>query len=144
MPFDNNKYMTTNFKPREDWFDFPSLKDFFEEGEKPGFKVRGLDAEEVATVRMKVDNSQDIQAFVEKLLNRSGAEKAEGILEALGMGEGDTPPDLIRRYEIALLGTVEPELSKQTIVRIARDFPIEFYAWTDRILALTGAGRLGE
>ncbi len=39
---------------------------------------------------------------------------------------------------------VEPKLDHQQVVRLARDFPIEFNLICDEILRLTGLGRLHE
>jgi len=140
MTFDVTKFESTKFKPREESIPVPELAAFFAEGDDPVWVVRGLEGRQVAEANAAVNTNK---ALVELLKKVSGnaKEKADAAMAALGSSE-KTPDDLVRRYNLLVVGSVAPAITKSQAVRLARYFPVTFYALTNKILELTGHGPL--
>jgi len=144
MGFDLQKFQGSKFKDRTEEVLVEDLKGFFEAKEKPLWKVRGLTGEELAFARDAEERARSINALVEGLAGKAAKAKAKVVMDELGLTDEKAPADYIRRLEILKYGSVEPAIDKPTSVRIAENFPTTFYLLTNKILELTGAGRLGE
>jgi hypothetical protein len=57
----------------------------------------------------------------------------------LGIGT-DTPPDLVKRLEHLVFGSVAPEIDREIAVRLFAAYPVVAYQLTNKILELTGLG----
>lgn len=141
MPFDTARFLKTRLKPRESEIEVPGLKDFFENGDRPIWKIRGLEGLELGQVNEAAAKTKDIVAIVEKLLSTKRSEKADAVADALGVGD-NVPYDLAKRIEIFIVGSVEPPVTLELAKKILQTFPIEFYDLTTHILKLTGEGHM--
>jgi hypothetical protein len=144
MAFDAQKFQGAGFKDRIEEVDVNDLKAFFGSKEKPIWKVRGLTGEELAFARDAEERTRNINALVEGLAGQAAKAKIKVIKDELGLTDEKVPADYIRRLEILRYGSVDPEIDKPTSVKLAANFPTIFYQLTNRILELTGLGRLGE
>jgi len=144
MGFDLQKFQGSKFKDRTEEVQVEDLKGFFEAKEKPLWKVRGLTGEELAFARDAEERARSVNALIEGLAGKEAKAKIKVIKDELGLTDEKAPSDYIRRLEILKYGSVEPAIDKPTSVRIAENFPTTFYLLTNKILELTGAGRLGE
>lgn len=144
MAFDVQKFQGTKFKDRVEEVPVEDLRGFFDSKEKPIWKVRGLTGEELAFARDAEERARNINALVEGLAGKAAKAKAKVIMTELGLTDEKAPADFIRRLEILKYGSVEPTIDKPTSVKLAADFPTTFYQLTNKILELTGLGRLGE
>lgn len=144
MAFDLQKFQGTNFKDRIEEVPVEDLKAFFGEKEKPIWKVRGLTGEELAFARDAEERARSVNALVEGLAGKGAKAKVKVIAEELGLTDDKAPGDYIRRLEILKYGSVEPEIDKPISVKLAANYPTVFYLLTNKILELTGTGRLGE
>jgi len=142
MPFDIKKFKKTKFESRKETVPVPSLKDFFDEGEKAEFVVRGLTGEEFARVREAQQKYQNVSGIIEALAGTDQKEKIQAITESLGIGSEDLPEDMVRRMEIIQLGSVEPELDLETAKKIFQTAPVTAYEITNKIQTLSGQGMM--
>jgi hypothetical protein len=140
MPgFDLKKFRNAKFEPRTEDVSVPDLKDFFEEGAEPLWRVRNLSGHELGQVNEAAERNKNLSVVLEALVSSNAKEKAEAVKELVGLSE-ETPNDVARRLEMLSLGSVEPAVDHETAVRLCTHFPIEFYALTNAIIKLTGQG----
>ena len=139
MGFDLKKFMNASFEARTKDIEVPELKSFFDEGERPLIRIRGLTGEEWARVSDTVANYRNIERLVEGILSTKGTEKVEAVKGAFGMGD-KVPDDLVRRYQLLVYGSVEPKLDEEAVKKISRCFPIDFYHLTNEVITLSGQG----
>ncbi len=138
MPFNIEKFQSGQFKPRIDSVDVPTLKDFFDEGEKPVWEVRGLTAPELSRATAAKAMHSVTDQVVQSLRDRGGTLIQE-LREKMGLGDA-TPPEVAKRMEMLVMGSVSPEITLPIAVKLAEYFPIEFTVLTNRITQLTGDG----
>jgi hypothetical protein len=141
MAFNEKKFMSTNFTPRTKDVKLPDLKEFFDPGSEPIFKVRGLTGPELARVHEAVEKHKNIAGLISGLLSEQSQDKIESIRAALGVTE-DVPAEIARRLEMASIACIDPKISMEAAVRLCETFPIEFYDITGTISELTGKGQL--
>lgn len=148
MAFDIKKFKTTQFKDRTEDIAVDQLKDFFADDEKPVWKIRAINGEELYSVRAAVERSRNTEEILSLLVSGSSKQKAEAALKALGLGD-NLPDDYIRRLHILKHGSIEPNLREsvdglEICKKIADAHPTLFNTLTDKIMAITGLGKLGE
>jgi hypothetical protein len=148
MGIDTKKFKTASFKDRTDEIKVEQLKLFFPQDEKPIWKIRAISGEEMYSVRAAVDRARNTEEVLSQLVSGSSKEKAEAALKALGLGD-DLPEDYIRRLHILRFGSVDPNLKDdveglEMAKKVADAYPTLFNSLTDRIMAITGLGKLGE
>lgn len=106
------------------------------------FRVRGLTAEELAKADQEADNSKLLLKVAERL-SGSESEKAQALLEGLGLGDS-TPKALAKKLSHVQMAVVTPELKIQDVVRIADAFPMDFLELSVHIYDLTGQGKVAQ
>lgn len=139
MAFDLQKFQQAAFTAREATVDVPALQPFFAEGEEPRWTVRGLTGAELASANEAKDKNRNLLALTEALVSGGETEKSAAIKGILGLSE-QVPDDIARRLAMLVSGSVEPKIDHETAIKLAEAFPVAFYALTNRILELTGAG----
>lgn len=139
--FDAKLFGKTKFVERTAEIKVPDLKDFFPEGEEPVWKVRGLDANEVAKCN---DAQKTLTAIDATFQAAAGAvaneEKLKEMREKLGI-EVDIHSDILMRRAQLVHGSVLPKIDHESAVKFSRVWPIEFYQVTTEIFRLTGLGQ---
>jgi len=98
--------------------------------------VRGLTGSEVANVMSVTEKTRTLSTLVEAISNKSNV---DDIKEAIGIGT-DTPLDIAKRLEQLVYGSVDPVMSHDVAIKLAENFPVEFYVLTNTINKLTGLG----
>ena len=141
MGFDVTKFTQAKFSARSEKFEVQGLSEFFPEGEEPLVTLRGLTAEELAVSDQRADNAGSMAALLESVLATSVKDKVQGIRGLLGLGT-DTPRAHVKRLALIQFGMTDPALSESDIVRLGDAFPIEFYQISNRIVELTGQGKI--
>ena len=101
------------------------------------WKVRGLTGNELAKTIDSTTKVKNLEAIIEAMGNSQ--EKIEELKGVMGMGN-DTEPEILRKLEQLVLGSVEPKIESHIAVKLAETFPIEFYMLTQDITLLTGMG----
>jgi hypothetical protein len=144
MGFDVQKFQGASFKDRTAEVPVEDLKGFFGDKDKAIWTVRGLTGEELAFARDAEERARSVNALVEGLAGKGAGAKVKVIKDELGLSDDKAPADYIRRLEILKYGSVDPEIDKPTSVKLAANYPTTFYLLTNKILELTGLGRLGE
>lgn len=138
--FDTKRFMNTQFIPREEDVPVPDLKDFFEEGEKPVWRVRNISGQEMGVVNETVQNNRKaLVSVIEKMfatMSVKDAEKVSGMV---------TDPDRVtdemaKRLEMLVLGSVSPEVNMDMAIKLCRVRCVEFFDITNTINRLTGLG----
>jgi hypothetical protein len=149
MGINIRKLKTTSFKDRTEEIKVEQLKEFFPQDEKPVWIIRAISGEEMYFVRTAVEKSRNIEEVISQLVSGTGKQKAEAALKAMGLDESDQPEDFIRRLHILRYGSVDPDLKNdveglEVCKKVADAHPTVFDNLTNRIMAITGLGKLGE
>jgi hypothetical protein len=139
MPFDSKEFIKTKFEPRQERVPVPDLKDFFSEDDEPVWIVKGLTGHELGRSNEVAERNKNLQAVVEGLFSAATKEKAQAVREMIGIDK-NTPDDIAKRFEMLVLGSVDPVCDEELAIKICTCFPIEFYQITNRITHLTGQG----
>jgi hypothetical protein len=144
MAFDISKFEQKQFKDRTADIPVPELAKFFGENEKPVWVVKCLSGSELAEANDAVENNRNIDGLIGALAAGSGKEKIEAVKETLGLPTSKAPGELVRRFSLLVSGSVSPKCPQNIAVKLAHNFPTTFYKLTNKIISLTGQGRLGE
>lgn len=140
-----NKFEQASILQRTREIDVPQLQDFFDEGKDPIWRIRALSSEDIAMVNDAQERNASIGTLVTAIVGSSGADKAEAIKSAMGIGD-ETPQDVVRRIEIMLRGSIDldPESHRDIVIKIAMYYPTVFMTISNEILSLSGEGGLIE
>lgn len=139
---DIQKFVNAQLSHREQSIDVPELAEFFAEGEKPVWVVRGLTGAELGRCNQAADNRQEITRALIAAMAGDG-DKATALRNALGVSEDEVPQDVSRRIELLTAGSVSPLLgqdNRDVVVKLAETFPVTFYSLSSAVLSLTGQG----
>lgn len=136
MAFDNSAFMNAKFRPRSDDIKLEALQIFFGDDE-PIWTVRGQTASELA----RAIESSSKQKNLDSIIKAIGSNKSQidDLKAAIGLGD-DTPADVIKRLEMLSVCSVSPVIDLPVAIKLAENFPIEFYILTNKITELTGLG----
>lgn len=138
---DLNAFKKAQFTPREMDLTLDALK---EAGFGDGVvKIRGLTSAELAEAEEESDRSKILMGVAEKLAGTS-KEKLEGLLDGLGVGNGEVPQSLAKKLCHVRSGMVEPEMGLDDVIKLAEAFPIEFGQVARAIYSLTGKGQVAQ
>lgn len=143
MSFNTHGFMSQALVPRTATVAVPGLRawyDGLDDADVPYWTVRGLSASELAVAAEAAANQHNMAQAVEAIISGAGAEQVDGIKQALGLKKDGTPQDTVKRLEMLVAGSVEPEVNLQLAVKLAAHYPIEFLMITGKIVALTGQG----
>ena len=138
MGFEIDKFMATQFLPREDVVNVPDLKQFFDDKEFV-WKVRGLKGVEIAKAREASQKNKVLKAVVDGIVSDNEKKKAKAIKSMLGV-DGKIPDDIAYRIECLVIGSIEPVVDYPLATKLCETFPIEFYDITNKIVQLSGKG----
>ncbi len=144
MGFDAAKFETTKFKARVENVPVPRLALFFNKKEKPVWTVRGLTGMESAVAKQAVSDNRNIDAILSAVGTKVKKEKIAGIKELAGLSPDSVPDELVQRFSWLTQGSVDPVCSHELAMKLAQNYPEDFYLLTNKIMQLTGQGRLGE
>lgn len=137
--FDAAKFSRAQFEPRTARVEVPDLAQWFGD-EPPVFVVRGLTAFELARAADAEAKNKQLGSVVEVLSSVSQSEQVAALKDQLGLGDA-THPEIAKRIEHLVMGSVEPVLTMDVAVKLATVYPAEFYQLTNQIIALTGKGQ---
>lgn len=147
MGFNIEKFSATQFKDRTEDVPVPRLSSFFPDDETPQWTIRGLTGEESAFAKQAVSNNQNIEVILRAIGSKLGKDIEAGVKELAGLHsatDDKVPDELIQRFEWLKFGSIDPVCDHSTAVKLAANFPEDFYNLTNKIMQLTGAGRVGE
>jgi len=144
VKFDWNKFRITEYEARTAEIELKNL------GGEPEnnvvWKVKSLDAAEMAKVREAVEKNRDMSGLLSMISDEmSGKEKLTAVSDLLGVIRDKTPDQLVRQYVVFELGTVDPmPESRADVIKFARAFPVEFNQICTKIFELTGMGSVAK
>lgn len=144
MAFDSDRFLKTKFRDRTIDVPVPELKKFFDEDENPVWTVKCLTAEEIALANDEVEQNKDVSAIVTSLTSAIAKEKAEAVKDLIGLNKDRVPGDIVKRISHLISGSVSPECSRELAVKLGVNHAVTFFKLTNKILELSGKGRLGE
>lgn len=139
MPFDADRYINTKFVPRTFDMNVPMLKEFFDEGEKPIFRLQGLTGQEIGQCKVAPGTMKDVRALMDGLMSSASKEKADAVKDLFGINDV-TPDIVIERLEQFKRGCVDPVINDEVARKICHDFGVKFWEMTNKILELSGLG----
>lgn len=134
-------FQKAQFVPREKEVTLDALK---EAGFGDGVvKIRGLTSAELAQAEEEADRSKVLIGVAEKLAGTS-KEKLEGLMDGLGLGNGEVPQALAKKLCHVRSGVIEPEMGLDDVIKLAEAFPVEFGQLSNGIYELTGKGQTAQ
>jgi hypothetical protein len=143
MAFDLDKFESATFTDRTEEVPVPRLKAFFGKKDKAVWVVRGLTGVESAIAKQAVAMNSNVDAVLKALGSKVGKDIAEAAEELTGSAD-KVPDEMVQRYSWITQGSVDPKCSHSMAMKLAKNYPEDFYLITNKIMQLTGAGRLGE
>jgi len=143
MGFDIKKFETTNFKDRIEVVPVPRLKMFFDENDAAEWTIRGLTGVESAIAKEAVRQNSNIEAVIKAIGSTAKRDLVDGVKELIGITE-NVPDEIVQRYSWLVQGSVEPVCTHEMAMKLSANFPEDFYLLTNKIMELTGEGRVGE
>jgi len=135
--FDEKAFMRAKFQPRIDEVHVPGLKAFFDNDDAWIWRVRNLTGDELAKSMEASARQKGIDTIIKALANQSA--QIDEIRASLGIGD-DVSVELAKRLEQLVIASVQPVIDKPVAVKLAENYPIEFYQLTNKIIELTGLG----
>lgn len=141
MPFDLKRFEQAEFSDRVEGVELSALAGFFDDDEKPIWQVRGLTHAELSQAAVSMDATKNVDALVNALTGSSKV-KAEAIKRLLGVAGDEVPQETKKRLEYLVMGSVDPAVTLDIAVKLAHTYPIEFGLLTNKILQLTGQGKV--
>ncbi len=139
--FDASKFIATQFIPREEVVKVPDLKDYFAEGDKLVWRVRGLTGYEYGKVEEVKQRNKQIGNIIEGIVSAGSKKQIEAIKQLVG-NTSDATDDIAKRLELLVVGSVDPVCDLDLSIKLLTVFPIEFYLVTNKISELTGKGHI--
>lgn len=139
MGFAADRFVSARAQARTESIAVPDLKDWFEPDEPPVWVVRGLSANDLVRADAAKESRRRESALVEALQSGAHGEIVRNLQAVLGRGD-EVEPDMARRVEILVAGSVDPACSVELAVRLGEHFPVVFFQLTNAILTLTGRG----
>lgn len=113
-------------------------------GAPEAFVVRMATAEEMVRANDVHANLEKAKAMVLALTEMGFKQKAEALREALGIGDS-LPDGYIRQIEFVIMCTVEPQLTREHVLWMARMQSFFFKSLFEKIMQLSFEGaNLGE
>lgn len=110
-------------------------------GAPPAFKVRMATAEEMVRANDIHASLEKAKAMVTALSDLGGNRKAAVDAFKLGLGIGEQLPEgYIRQIEFVLMCTVEPVLTREQVLWLARMQPFFFKSLFEKIMMLSYEG----
>lgn len=140
MAFDIRQFSRAQFEPRIERVSVPTLAAFFADGEAQ-WAVRGLTADEIARSNEAGDKRQSLSSMMVALESVSQGDQVKQLRSALGLTDR-SPDEVVRRLEHLVAASVDPIITLDVAVKLARVYPVEFYLLTNRIVELTGQGQV--
>jgi hypothetical protein len=137
MGFAADRFERAAFEPRRLAVDVDALAQFFDDGEKPVWEVRGLSSSELHRALEAGKRQGSVEQIV-RAITATG-DQAAAVRAALGLSK-DTPGEIAKRLEMLVMGSVAPVIELPVAVKLAEAFPIEFLTLTNAISELTGQG----
>ena len=137
MGFNADKFERASFEARRTRVPVSALAQFFDEGEKPEWEVRGLSATELHKAIEAGRRQGSIDSIVKAIA--ANGDPASAVRKALGLSK-DVPGEIAKRLEMLVLGSVQPVVTLPQAVKLAEAFPVDFLSLTNEITDLTGQG----
>jgi len=145
MPFDTQKFIDAKFRHRtKDITVSGVLASFFDEDEKPIFKIRNLTADELSKCENEAKNNRDLQKIAQHLLNKNPEIVANGIKSIFEVDD-KTSSYVVKCFGYIEFGVVEPKCDLEFAKKLGTIAPSTFFDLSSEIYQLTGLGaELGE
>lgn len=139
--FDSKRFLATQFIPREEDVPVPDLKEFFGDGDKPVWRIRGLDGYELGSVEEVKRRNKQVESILEGILSAGSKKQAEAIKKLVGNSQ-DATDDVAKRLEMLVLSSIDPVCDLDLAIKLLKTFPIEFFDITNKVNILTGKGHV--
>lgn len=137
MTFQSDRFLTAPLTLRTAEVAVPDLAAWFD-GE-PVWRVRGLNANEMAKVEQAERRQQVAEALAEALQAGNVAEIAAGVREVLGRSVA-IESVYARQIELLVIGSVEPAIDHAHAAKLGECYPVTFKTIVNKVLELTGQG----
>lgn len=145
MPFDVKKYKNTPFYHPE--YDVPltpadRFKMFFDEGEKPVWRVRGLTGQEIGKAAMASQKNRNVAAMFEAVETGSYQKILKMYKELAGLDKDKVPQEIAEALDKIVMASVEPKADLELVVLLCTRSAASFYRINVKIKELTEGGMM--
>ena len=142
MPFNQNRFLSTSYRPRTAEVKVPELRDIFDDlkdGEIPVFRVKSLSRTDFIRMQDVSERNSNWVALIEAAGANNAKELVEKLKSTLGLNE-DMPEGASREIIMLQAGMDDPELSTDAAVKLYETFPMVVTRLINEISRLTNAG----
>lgn len=141
MPFDVKAFSKAKFvfRTEEVKVSAPGLIDFFKDAD-PVFVVRGLSGEEMSKAQSAGNKAKALNTLIDAVSGGNHTEQVNALRDSMGINQDSLPEDVAKRIEMLEYGSVEPKIDTQMSVKIFKNFPVDAFYLTNRIMHLSGLG----
>ena len=139
MGLDIKAFLNERFEPRTKEIEVPQLQQWFKNGDRPVWKIRAIDADELGRADEAVANESVSMKLLEALTSMNSSEVSEKVKELMGKSN-DTPKTIAKRVYHLIYGSIEPKCDFELAGKLRKSFPVIFYQLTNEILSLSGQG----
>jgi hypothetical protein len=140
MPFDSEAFSAAALRQRTKDVPVPELAAWFPDGEQPVWRVRAVGASDFARANQAAESRKRGEAFLEALAGGVHAEMVRELQALVGRDRTTIEPDIARRIELVIAGSLDPICDEGMAVRLAEHFPVVLYSLSNAILTITGQG----
>ena len=137
--FDIKSFMSAQFVPREEDVPVPDMAEFFDEGEKPVWRVKSLTGQEMFFALEAAERNRKIKAVLEGITSEVMAELTSAVRKLVG-DRGEVTDALAKKIEMFAIGSVAPKADIELAIKVCRTYPVEFTIIAATIEGLTGMG----
>lgn len=135
MGFNSERFAAAQLEPRRKRVTVEALAAWFDGA--PVWEVRGLSADELHRAIEAAKTRGSVEAIVRAIA--AGGDQAEAVRKAIGLTAGSSA-EIVKRLEMLVMASMEPQIDHATAAKLAETFPIEFLTLTNTITELTGQG----
>lgn len=132
-----DKFTEAKFEQKTEDIKLECLQEFFEEGQEPIFKVRGLNSVELHNAIEAGNRNKSIDNILKAVT--TDKDQITAVRKAMGISS-EVPGEIAKRIEMFVIGCVSPKINLSFAVKFSETFPIEFFHVTNKIVELTGQG----
>jgi len=140
MPFNSEAFAAAALRPRTQEVAVPELAAWFPAGEQPVWRVKAVSASDFARANQAAESRKRGEAFLEAMASGVHAEMVRELQALVGRDRTTVEPDIARRIELVIAGSLEPACDEAMAVRLAEHFPVVLYSLSNAILTITGQG----
>ncbi len=143
MTFHADAFASASLSMPESDVDVADLAAWFDPGEKPVWRVRGLNGNDLVKIEMAERRGQAAAALAAAIESGAAKEITASVRALLGRTD-DIEAVYAKQLEALVLGSVAPAISHEHAAKLGEAYPVVFKRLFNEINRLTGEGAHAE